>query len=159
MPHLRKDWHQTRHYSLAKLCEMCKEEPLSSKYEPAVLVQTIVLRVLPRCFPAPSHVGQTESALSSTLAGDRAQIEQGRSWKKEMGGVVFDDKVISSRQLIQSFSENLETVKIAWASDDGKVMILRVKLQEYPMLIKNIGELSGLGHLPLAGKFAWLNID
>lgn len=67
-------------------------------------------------------------------------------------GVVFDDKVISSRQLIQSFSENLETVKIAWASDDGKVMILRVKLQEYPMLIKNIGETVGVRSLTSSGK-------
>jgi len=67
-------------------------------------------------------------------------------------GVVFDDKVISSRQLIQSFSENLETVKIAWASDDAKVMILRVKLQEYPMLIKNIGETVGVRSLTSSGK-------
>ena len=67
-------------------------------------------------------------------------------------GVVFDDKVISSRQLIQSFSENLETVKIAWASDDEKVMILRVKLQEYPMLIKNIGETVGVRSLTSSGK-------
>ena len=67
-------------------------------------------------------------------------------------GVVFDDKVISSRQLIQSFSENLETVKIAWASDDEKIMILRVKLQEYPMLIKNIGETVGVRSLTSSGK-------
>lgn len=67
-------------------------------------------------------------------------------------GVVFDDKVISSRQLIQSFSENLETVKIAWASDDEKVMILRVKLQEYPMLIKKIGETVGVRSLTSSGK-------
>ena len=67
-------------------------------------------------------------------------------------GVVSDDKVISSRQLIQSFSENLETVKIAWASDDEKVMILRVKLQECPMLIKNIGETVGVRSLTSSGK-------
>ena len=67
-------------------------------------------------------------------------------------GVVFDDKVISSRQLIQSFSANLETVKIAWASDDEKIMILRVKLQEYPMLIKNIGETVGVRSLTSSGK-------
>ena len=67
-------------------------------------------------------------------------------------GVVFDDKVMSSRQLIQSFSKNLETVKIAWASDDEKVMILRVKLQEYPMLIKNIGETVGVRSLTSSGK-------
>ena len=63
--------------------------------------------------------------------------------KRRWVGVVFDDKVMSSRQLIQSLSENLETVKIAWASDDEKIMILGVKLQEYPMLIKILGRLLG----------------
>ena len=63
--------------------------------------------------------------------------------KRRWVGVVFDDKVVSSRQLIQSLSENLETVKIAWASDDEKIMILGVKLQEYPMLIKILGRLLG----------------
>ncbi len=67
-------------------------------------------------------------------------------------GIVFDDKVMSSRQLIQSLSENLETVKIAWASDDEKIMILRVKLQEYPMLIGNIRETVGVRSLTSSGK-------
>ena len=67
-------------------------------------------------------------------------------------GIVFDDKVMSSRQLIQSLSENHETVKIAWASDDEKIMILRVKLQEYPMLINNIRETVGVRSLTSSGK-------
>ena len=67
-------------------------------------------------------------------------------------GIVFDDKVMSSRQLIQPLSENLETVKIAWASDDEKIMILRVKLQEYPMLIDNIRETVGVRSLTSSGK-------
>ena len=67
-------------------------------------------------------------------------------------GIVFDDKVMSSRQLIQSLSENLETVKIAWASDDEKIIILRVKLQEYPMLIGNIRETVGVRSLTSSGK-------
>ena len=33
-----------------------------------------------------------------------------------------------------------------------KVMILRVKLQEYPMLIKNIGETVGVRSLTSSGK-------
>ena len=81
---------------------------MSSKYEPAVSAQTIVLRDLPRCFYALSHVGQTESALSSTLAEDRAQIDKAARGKRRWVGVVFDDKVMSSRQLIQSFSKILK---------------------------------------------------
>lgn len=72
--------------------------------------------------------------------------------KRRWVGVVFDDKVMSSRQLIQSLSENLETVKIAWASDDEKIMILRVKLREYPMLIKKIRETVGVRSLTSSGK-------
>ena len=64
-------------------------------------------------------------------------MEKGDGWGS------FDDKVMSSRQLIQPLSENLETVKIAWASDDEKIMILRVKLQEYPMLIIILGKPLG----------------
>ena len=67
-------------------------------------------------------------------------------------GIVFDDKVMSSRQLIQSLSENLETVKIAWASDDEKIMIFGVKLQEYPLLINNIRETVGVRSLTSSGK-------
>lgn len=72
--------------------------------------------------------------------------------KRRWVGVVFDDMVVSNRQLIQSLSENLETVKIAWASDDEKIMILGVKLQEYPMLIKNIRETVGVRSLTSSGK-------
>ena len=72
--------------------------------------------------------------------------------KRRWVGVVFDDMVMSSRQLIQSLSENLETVKIAWASDDEKIMILRVKLREYPMLIKKIRETVGVRSLTSSGK-------
>ena len=70
-------------------------------------------------------------------------MEKGDGW------VVFDDKVISSRQLIQSFSKNLETVKIAWASDDEKVMILRVNFRNIQCSSKILGKLLGVGHLPL----------
>ena len=63
--------------------------------------------------------------------------------KRRWVGVVFDDKVISSRQLIQSFSKNLETVKIAWASDDEKIMILRVKLQDIQCSSKILGNCWG----------------
>ena len=72
--------------------------------------------------------------------------------KRRWVGVVFDDMVMSSRQLIQSLSENLETVKIAWASEDEKIMILRVKLREYPMLIKKIRETVGVRSLTSSGK-------
>ena len=67
-------------------------------------------------------------------------------------GVVFDDKAMSSGQLIESLSENLETVGIAWASDDGKTLIIKVKLQEYPMLIRNIKETEGVKSLTSSGK-------
>ena len=80
------------------------------------------------------------------------KVNKAARGKTRWVGVVFDDKAMSSGQFIESLSENLETVGIAWTSDDEKTLILRVKLQEYPMLRRNIMGTTGVRSLTSSGK-------
>ncbi|MEC8352681.1 MAG: hypothetical protein VXZ65_05615, partial [Candidatus Thermoplasmatota archaeon] len=72
--------------------------------------------------------------------------------KKRWVGVEFESGATSNRQLIRSLSEDLDTVEIAWVSDNEKTLILGVKLQEYQELKKKIDEAAGVRSLTSSGK-------
>ena len=72
--------------------------------------------------------------------------------KKRWVGVEFESGATSNRQLIRSLSEDLNTVEIAWVSDNEKTLILGVKLQEYQELKKKIDEAAGVRSLTSSGK-------
>ena len=80
------------------------------------------------------------------------RVNKSARGKKRWGGVEFESGATSNRQLIRSLSEDLDTVEIAWVSDNEKTLILGVKLQEYQELKKKIGEAAGVRSLTSSGK-------
>ena len=81
-----------------------------------------------------------------------SRVNKSARGKRRWVGVEFESGATSNRQLIRSLSENLDTVEIAWISDDEKTLILGVKLQEYQELKRNIGEAAGVRTLTSSGK-------
>ena len=80
------------------------------------------------------------------------RVNKSARGKKRWVGVEFESGATSNRQLIRSLSEDLDTVEIAWVSDNEKPLILGVKLQEYQELKKKIGEAAGVRSLTSSGK-------
>ncbi len=64
----------------------------------------------------------------------------------------IDTKNIDGAALLEKLNPDSGRLKIAWTSDDGRFLILEVRLQNYKQLIDSIGSMDYAESITSSGK-------